>query len=298
MTEYVYQSGGVWIEKHDLPNGGCIFYKDGPALSPAQAHSYWREHKGGASCSGRVPGISTISKCDGETNNDGLLDWAAKLDREGVAREASLGLSLDDPDDIKAALAWLGSGESIGQTLESEKATWRDIRRAKGNVGTASHDILERLARGENVAPANGYDRGVIAWWEATRPRPLHVEVVVYSEAHGFAGRFDLMCDEEGNPLDDLKTSKWVSASHAIQLNLYRIGAIESGYPTADELAVIQVREDGGWREIPVPVNEDWALAALCSYKAGKELSSMVRAATKSADWVLGDLATPLEAAA
>src|SRR5262245_23297788 len=76
------------VETHEMPNGEVVYYRD-------SSHSYWREHDGNGRCSGRIPGISTISKCDGSTFLDPLINWGVNLDREGIAREASLGLSLD-----------------------------------------------------------------------------------------------------------------------------------------------------------------------------------------------------------
>ena len=261
--------------KHTMPSGAVVFYRDSD-------HQYNASEK--FTRATRVPGASTVSKCDGDSNNDPLIDWGVRLDREGVAREASLGLSLDDPDDIKSALAWLSSGKAIGETLKQEKLTWRDIRQEAGTRGSFSHDVLETLAREETPTLRNGWDHAVADWWHKRQPIPVHVEAVVYSEKLNVAGRFDLMARMDGAlVLGDLKTSKFLANSFCIQLNLYRLVAVEAGYPEPERLIVIQVAEDGSWAEVEVPINPDWAKAALATYRAGKEIGKAVRAAKKDA---------------
>ena len=265
------------VTRHEMPNGDVCFYRDSD-------HAYWERSLDDGKCSGRIPGISTVAKCADTGSNDGLLDWASKLTVEGAAREASLGLSLDDPDDIKAALAWMASGERIWLTLQEEKLTWRHIRQEAGERGSQSHDILERLANDEDVKPTNGYDSAVIDWWATNAPKPIHVEAVVYSSALSLAGRFDLMAIIEGERwLLDLKTSKWISPAFFAQLNLYHKAACHAGYPRADRLGIIQVRENGTWEQVECPVRPEWALQALDTYLVGKDLQKAVRAAQKQA---------------
>jgi hypothetical protein len=282
---YRAEDRDAYIERHEMPNGSVVFYKDGTDLAANVGHTYWREHRGELSCSGRLAGISTVSKCDGQTDNDGLLDWAARLAYEGVAREASLGLACD-PEDAQDALAWLESADSIRSTMEASKTTWRDIRAEKGRIGTDSHEILERLTDVDPdvaVLPTTGYDRAVLAWWQENTPTPLHAEVVVYSAEHGFAGRFDLLAEIGGKRvLLDLKTSNWISASFAIQLNLYRLAGIESGvFDDVDRLVVLHVDDQGNYNPVEVPIRPQWALNALASYMDGKETGQWARAAGK-----------------
>src|SRR5690606_22529537 len=98
---------------------------------------------------------------------------------------------------------------------------------------------------------------------------PIYTESVVYSAEHGFAGRFDLffrrraeegvLFSEPRRSLLDLKTSNWVGPSFAIQLNLYRLGALECGLlEEVDELIVLHVKPDGTFDEIEVPIRPDW----------------------------------------
>jgi hypothetical protein len=45
---------------------------------------------------------------------------------------------------------------------------------------------------------------------------------------------------------------------------------------------ILQVREDGGWQEVDVPIREPWGLAALDIYNYGKEIRSALGKAKKS----------------
>lgn len=281
----------VTPEKFVMPNGAVVWYRDSD-------HQYNSSEK--FTRNTRIAGVSTVSKCDGDNNSDPLIDWGVRLDREGVAREASLGLSLDDADDMRAALSWLESGESIGQTLKQEKLTWRDLRHEAGTRGSLSHDVLQSLAEGKTPEVQSGYDRAVVHWWESRQPEPILVEQVVYSELEKFAGRFDLLCKINGQTvLCDLKTSKWASNSFAVQLNLYLLAGREAGlFQNVDRLAIIQVREDGTFRELDVPLNSEWALSALCTYRNGKAIGAALRASKKAAEeQTLADASELLRAA-
>lgn len=263
------------VERHELPNGSVVFYKDAD-------HSYWTGHdERTGKCSGRIPGISTVAKNDGDTNSDNLLNWSARLTCEGVAREASLGLSLDDAEDIHTALGWLQTGESVEAALQAEKLTWRDLRNEKGRTGNVTHGVLEALAQGADPILRTGYDHAVVSWWEEQQPEPLNVEQVVYSQEHGFAGRFDLRAAFDGDTaLIDLKTSGFISNAYHVQLAGYELAARECGVGASDERLILQVREDGTWTEWTGHAAPDDFLTALQTYAMGKRISKQARA-----DW-------------
>jgi hypothetical protein len=277
----------VEITRHEMPNGGVVYFKEYTTPEEQERHrdhhSYWRESNGDGSCSGRLPGISTIAKCDGDNNKDGLLNWAVKLGYEGVAREAALGLAQDDAGEILGALNWLRSPETIRKAMEAEKTTWKHIRSEKGTIGWQAHDVLERLAKGETPDPQTPYDEAVISWWSEREPEPLESEQVVYSAQHGFAGRFDLRCGigkvDSLAPvvwLLDAKSSNYIGNAFAIQLNLYNLAAIECGIGGADYLMILKVNDDATFQEIPVPVNQQWALDSLAVYTNAKQIKQAI----------------------
>jgi hypothetical protein len=254
------------VQTFTMPSGDTCVYRDSD-------HSYWQRHdekKG--TCSGRISGVSTISKNDGDSNKDGLLDWAAKLTCEGLAEL-----------DVQGLLHNNWKGDHLHALLREKKLSWRDLRAAKGDIGTASHDILEALAQGATPLLRNGYDHAVMGWWKHRKPEPLLTEQVVYDSDRGFAGRFDLLYrHQEKVVLLDLKTSKWLSNSFAIQLNLYALGMQAAGFePLPNALSILHVKENGDWDEVDIPLNPAWAHQALATYRAGKEIGAVIRAAKR-----------------
>lgn len=273
----------AWVERHDLPNGSTVFYKDGEDLHASQKHSYWEEYKGLLSCAGRVPGISTISQHDGDGSNDNLLNWVARLAYEGIAHHAIE--LLDNPDTRRSTMAWMRDPEQIQRTLYDHGQSWQQVREAKGKTGSVSHAVLETLAAGDTPALTNGYDHAVADWWHKRNPEPLDVEQVVYSQAHGFAGRFDLRAnffhDGEGviRKLVDLKTSGFISNSFHIQLAGYELAATECGIGQTDRQMILQVKDDGSWIEWEGYAQPDDFLIALATYRLGQRIGAKARKA-------------------
>lgn len=254
------------VERFDMPNGTSVFYKDA-------SHSYWGgydEKKG--TCSKRIPGISTVSKHDGDGNSDPLLDWAARLTVDGVCQAAGSQLNEE----------WLASSESITRVLRASKATWRDVRNQAGTRGSLSHDVLQQLAEGVTPIQRSGFDAAVLDWWKKRRPEALNVEQVVYSAEKEVAGRFDLRCSLGGETvLLDLKTSKFVSNAFHIQLAGYELCAREAGIGESDKQVILQVRADGSWDEWEGCASELDFLTALSAYRMGKRIGGIQRAMRK-----------------
>lgn len=249
--------------RHDLPNGDSIWYRDSD-------HQYNRTEK--FKRADRVPGISTVSKHDGDGNSDPLLDWAARLTCAGVSQAAGSELNED----------WLASGDSVAATLRASKATWRDVRNQAGERGSLSHNVLEQLTEGVTPITRSGFDTAVVTWWKKRRPEPINVEQVVFSSKHGVAGRFDLRCSLGGETvLLDLKTSRFISNAFHIQLAGYELCARECGLGSSDKQLILQVREDGSWDEWEGCASEHDFLTALSSYEMGKRIGSIQRAMRK-----------------
>lgn len=253
------------VEQHQMPSGESVWYRDSD-----HQYSDSPEFKR----SGRIAGVSTVSKNDGQTNIDGLLDWAARLTCEGVATISALN---EDP------LPLLRDGYTLGTALKEAKATWRDLRNAKGDAGTAAHKVLEHLAQHDEVpAFSGGHQMAVIDWWMKTRPEVISQEQVVYDHERKFAGRDDLLHNHNAPVLLDLKTGS-VREAAMVQLNLYRLGRRAAGLPIPERLVILDTRDDGSWKEIEVPIRPEWALAALEMHRAGADMRRTLNAAKKTA---------------
>lgn len=261
------------VERFDQPSGTAVYYKDGEEFHETQRHTYWEGYDPETGkCSGRVPGISTISKCDG-SNPSRLLGWKERVTCEGVAKVAA-----DSPN-----LQWLRDGATVLAALKQAEASADDELERAARRGTAAHSVLESLAEGVIPPFTNGYEMAAISWWKTRRPEVVECEQVVFDATRKFAGRFDLLVSPDIPTLIDLKTSKGVYASHAMQTNLYRLACTASGYPTPERLLIVLVAADGSWQEVEIPIRPEWALAAIELYKVGGEINRTLTQARKAA---------------
>jgi hypothetical protein len=268
----------------ELPNGECIFYDDAN-------HSYWRARRvskveipenGYGSReeaendlvrqaekvantewkrSTRLTGASTL--CKPYSYDSGrLLAWKERVTCEGIAELVT---------STSPHLGWLASGERIKEQLILAERDADSVRDRKGDVGTRAHSVLEALAAGHEPQIEDGYGAAVVKWWEARRPTVLNCEQFVYSATHGFAGRFDLRANFIRVPghveLIDLKTSGWLAPSMHVQLALYELAAKECGVGHSDRQTILQVKDDGTWREVSCRATEADALAAIAVYR-------------------------------
>jgi hypothetical protein len=254
----------------ELPNGECIFYDDAN-------HSYWRarqayENNGDSprvpvwKRSTRLTGASTL--CKPYSYDSGrLLAWKERVTCEGVATLLD-GHEGPTPD-------WLYDGDVIRARLKEYGQDADSVRDRKADVGTRAHGVLEALAAGEDPSAQDGYGQAVINWWRERKPFVLNCEQFVYSATHGYAGRFDLRCSipqrESGSHiltyLIDLKTSGWIAPSMHVQLALYELAAKECGVGETHVQHILQVKDDGTYREVPCRATEEDALSAIAVYR-------------------------------
>lgn len=277
------------FEVHDLPSGDRIFYRD-------KDHSYWsevqRKSNGWSGVkSARLKGVSTVAGTYSDSSGDALLNWAAKMDRIGVAEIASLGLGCDDVDDMRNALDWLRDAESIGAALEEAEATWMHIRNRAGTRGTNVHlHALHALAKGqatpdyeEMTEEERGYATGVVDWWLDRIPKTLLAEQVVADLELGVAGRLDLICVLRGeHVLVDAKTGNYVGAKDAVQQAGYTRLAEASGFPKPDWAMLLHLKADGTYKEVPVSATEEDFIAACRMYDRRRAINSEIRDAIKA----------------
>lgn len=272
----------------ELPNGSHIFYDD-------PSHAYYRARLDGQKFvrSTRLTGCSTLCK-PYNFNADRLLSWKERMTCEGVAK-----LVTDwsgDPEVWDRSLGTLSDAVELRHALKEAALTADDARDRKATVGTNIHAVMEALAGiGEwpdlNAMPSEEqlYAKAVMGWWETRRPQVLQAEQFVYSETHGFAGRFDLRANlkyegPEGEStwpcaLVDLKTSSFIAPSMHVQLALYELGARECGIGSTAFQLVLQVKPDGTWREVLCKASEKDALSAIEVYRGAARIEREAKAA-------------------
>lgn len=170
-----------------------------------------------------------------------LVGWAAK--------EAA-SYAVDNIDEL-AELAQKGGEHRLEAIDRIKGSPWRR-RDNKANMGTAVHDIAERMGlEGPGAIDVASYDpdlqgyvRSLVRWWEAWKPEVQMTEATVWSREWGYAGTLDLIAKieipghGEVTALIDYKSSKGVYGETALQL---------IGYANADFVLL----DDGSEAEMP-----------------------------------------------
>lgn len=234
---------------HRMPSGTECFYRDSD-------HSYWSEiqQKGGAWTGVRASRLTSPST---------------------VGKVFDLRLA----DKLSAAAAKAGM-------------EWFERKDRRAREGTNVHEkVLEVLAQGKRIPnladvadEERGYSQGVIAWWRTKMPKPIAVEQVVYSPAHGFAGRIDLIAEIDGLvSIVDLKTGFIGEGAHA-QLAGYQLAAEESGFGPIEQTLLLKVTAEGSWFELEGLSSVESFARGIALFRDAKQLGSAVKAQARKAE--------------
>jgi hypothetical protein len=284
------------FERHVMPSGVEVFYRDSD-------HSYWSEiqekaGKWSGVQSARLAGVTTaVAPFDWRPDN--LMRWAARLNGEGVAALAAEGLGCEDLDDMRCALDFLRSGESIWSALEEARLLFTDARDDAAQRGTNVHkDVLHVFAQGKPfpdlsrlTAEEQGYGFGIVDFWHEREPEPLLAEQIVFDPEHRIAGRLDLISwvtldsGERALGLLDAKTSGFIPTKHHVQIIGYKRCARLSGFEFPAPLVplILQVTPEGRHELIPVTAVEEDFVAAVDVYRRAARIGRDLTAARKAA---------------
>lgn len=275
------------FEEHTLPDESVVYYEPDPV------HAYYGEVKPNAKSRGgysfvrasRYAGVSTVVKPI-DPDPTGLMWWTSKLDQLGIAELARECLNKGE------SLEWLRSQRTIDERLRERELTWDKVRDKAADRGTAIHErIFLALAQGEAVPSLSklsdeerAYGQGAIRWWRKRKPTPLYAEQVTLCRAHSVAGRFDLLCEIDGERvLVDAKTrEKGVArkGDHA-QLAGYEMCNEACGIGGSDRQLALILKPDGSYLEVESVGTEADFIAALEAYRCGGDLDKRMRAAAK-----------------
>jgi len=201
------------------------------------SHRYWIHHDGE-----RNPAVS-VTAVLGVLDKPALLSWAEACGAEGALILERRGeLRNVDP---KAAI-----------DVVRINGLGKDAKRDAGaDRGTAIHDAL-RIYASEGTAPnvgdfpaeVRGYVSGLCKWLLEANAEPVHVEQIVGSAKHGYAGRLDLIANlTAGRTLVDLKTSPKarVYPEAHIQAAGYSLALQECGIEPVEHILIVAVGEQG-----------------------------------------------------
>lgn len=158
-----------------------------------------------------------------------LIQWAANEAVDFIEAKGYL-RSLSDEDNEFV----------VDPDILTQARTAHISRRDKAaDKGTGVHSLAEDyvrmcmleneghpLPKDSNEAPIAPF----ITWARDNNSRFLDCEVMVYSATHKYAGRFDLLFEQDGKRyLGDIKTGKGVYPDYFIQLGAYQIAHTELG---------------------------------------------------------------------
>lgn len=255
--------------------------------SRARLNYYDKAHKYEMMRDGRDPvpvtGVTTI--VNGTRPKPALPWWGMTIGVKGVCElyARSSGVNLADPD-------------GLVKRLTAEKLTVNHVRDAAGDRGTLVHEAMDRWAADGTVPRAadfevadRGFAQGMAKFLLDADPKIEHSEIMVYSPAHNYAGRYDarlglyepreLVVNAKtgkravipaGLYLVDYKTGKKVYPEAHEQLAGYEGASLECGWPPTDGRAVVRFTPEGGyeWVSSTTPVEVFHAAAALYHLRA------------------------------
>ncbi|HEY4452357.1 MAG TPA: PD-(D/E)XK nuclease family protein [Solirubrobacteraceae bacterium] len=232
----------------------------------------------------RIPAISVTSALK-VIDKPALLGWAERCGVEGALRLERAG-SLIYPDGGRVAVE-----DAISMVRQTGQGA--DARRdAGGERGNAIHEALRLYNElgdvpklGDFDPEVRGYVQGLCRWLLASRPEPILVEQVVGSMTHGYAGRFDLLADIDGQKvLVDLKTAARTYVEQHLQIAAYMHALVEchggeDSEVYADKGLILLVGADGTFAAHDCRADAKDFLAVLACNRAVARVRNALNAA-------------------
>jgi hypothetical protein len=218
-----------------------------------------------------VRGVTTIL---GDTlEKKGLQNWSM-----GLALQELFGFYDFTPDGGKRLTGFskgkgtiwssdlLDEDTVLSLVLSASKASYRKMNQG-ADIGTLVHSAIEDYVRGnfrkldesgftgEEMVVAIAAFNSFQTWWEATSPKLLGSEQMVYSNELDYSGAYDGLLEIDGKIiLADWKTSNASASAGAPQGAYYSYFAQSAAYALAlkemtgqkvDDLLVVSCRKDG-----------------------------------------------------
>lgn len=171
-----------------------------------------------------------------------LVGWAAKTERELVI-EAAANLYEDLPT-LNTKMARPAYITTLTDRIGKTKAYQKEVAKSQ-EVGSQVHGLVEwnlrkELGQAVGPEPVLSHDGATWAfmvyeeWRKAHAFTPTHIEQVVWSDRHRYAGTMDWVAHVDGAlAVGDWKTSKACYPEHLLQVVAYMMAMIEMGHATA-----------------------------------------------------------------
>jgi len=168
-----------------------------------------------------------------------LIKWAADQERTAVLEAATQ--LYEDCGKLPSALPRSSFLATLAARLPKLRAHQRALVKA-GDIGQQTHALVERslrVALGQVVpgpvppacAEAVHAFKAFQAWARSVSLKPKHIEQIVYSRTHQFAGTLDLVAEVNGRELViDFKTGRAIYGEAFLQNVAYQEAYAEMGH--------------------------------------------------------------------
>ena len=205
---------------------------------------------------------------------------------------------------VTTILNTLSKGDALihwAVNLEREGQDWRDVRDEAAHRGHGQHHLLLQSMLGERTSLSDlseeyrPWGQAGFRWLRDREPKVIEAERMIANPEHGYAGRFDLLTEVDGErTLVDFKTiSQWKRDrkgnlcppydENPLQLDLYS-GALEaSGYEPATRGLIVRLGPDGNYDETFADLDLSRGLGVLAAYQSKRLAGQAVREAAKAA---------------
>ncbi|GEB46955.1 hypothetical protein MTE01_29000 [Microbacterium testaceum] len=200
----------------------------------------------------KYPGVTSILK---NLDKSFLQHWAAKL----VAEEAVYNLE---------AVASIAARDPEAAIDMLKRTPYRNTKKA-ADIGTAAHDVFERMAGGEPMKYVSDdlrpFRDHFAHFLDTVQPEFLLMEETVWDDEHQYAGSFDWRAKIDGMTIwgDNKTTRSGVHAEVGLQLSAYRYAkhilrpdGTRTPNTPGDGAAVLHIRPEG-WHLTPVRADEE-----------------------------------------
>lgn len=203
----------------------AVLYDQWPSQSPVYVnHGRHRYYKIGDR---ELPGVTGVIKASLGLAQEGLIGWAAKVEREAVIEAADL-----EAKSVAMNIPVRSFRDRVLARLGDAKAHQRLMDQA-AELGTAAHDMIRWTLTqelGQEAGPKPKLTEPSLRaysawqeWWRQAGLKALRMEQPIYDLDWGYAGAIDLVAEHPrlGPGVVDVKTSKGVYAEHHIQVAAY-----------------------------------------------------------------------------
>jgi hypothetical protein len=288
----------VGVSQVVTPAGIEIYYQAGPKRLYRVRQSALPRPLGGLTHApdAEWQEVTSVSTYLDVLEKGGLSWWGMKVGISGT-------LAWAKGDDLEIGAPDLDGPEvaKIVDRLKEHRLTVNHVKSKAADRGTDVHKALELYAETGTLPDPKfypesqeGYVRGLVSFLLDSNLRVTHSEVMVASlDSDGFAGRFDVVGQVDGNVavrcypkkaskyekvkfssgIVDLKTSKGVYPSYKIQTAAYAAGFQQCGYGEIDAQYVLRVTADGKYELVESTATYKDFVAVMDAYNAVKRNS-------------------------